>query len=94
MSSSQLNMIKDTIQFIPNNCSDFITLENNISKTLINDLRKPLIDQGITKKSLNEIQLNLNDYITLNYDDYLLLFIGSQGDSKDYCKNDFFFIIK
>ena len=91
---SQLNMIKDTIQFIPNNCFDFITLERNISKILINDLRKPLIDQGITKKSLDEIQLNLNDYISLNYDDYLLLFIGSQGDSKEFSKNDFYFYYK
>ena len=94
LNSSQLNMIKDTIQFIPNNCFDFIKLENNISKPLIKDLIKPLIDQGITKKSLNEIKLNLNDYISLNYDDYLLLFIGSQGDSKDYSKNDFYFYYK
>ena len=94
LDTSQLNLIKDTIQFIPNNCFNFIKLEGNIAKTLITDLRKPLISQGITKQTLNEIQLNLNDYITLNYDDYLLIFIGSQPDSKNNSKNDYYFYYK
>ena len=89
LDSSQLNMIKETIQLIPNNCFDFSELERDISKTLIPDLRIPLINQGIT-----EIQLNLKNYITLSYDDYLLLFIGSQNVSKDNSKNDYYFYYK
>ena len=89
---NQLDSKKEMIQFIPNNCFDFCQLNNNIKKVLINDLRSPLIYRGIIDKNLKKINLNFNDYRTLNYDDCLLLFFGLQNNFKG--SEDIYFYFK
>jgi len=78
---NQLNSNKDQIHFIPNNCFDFEQLDRNVNKLLIRDLRKPLLERGIIKNDLNEIQ-NLDGYITLNYDNYILIFFGVKNENN------------
>ena len=75
---TELNMAEKIIHFIPNDCFDFTKLNQMIQTPLIKDIRKPLIDKGIIKidlKEIDQIRLNLVDYRTLYYDNYLLLFI-------------------
>ena len=91
---NQLNIYKDIIQFIPNNCFDINLLNKNIQKVLISDLRKILIDKYVIKKALNEIKLNINDYRTLNYDNYILIFIGCQNYLKEKSKESYFYYYK
>ena len=81
LDNKELNEKKEIIHFIPNNCFDFKLLKQNITKKLVNNLESILFEKGILKKYFNKINLNLNEYITLNYDDYLLLFIS---DDKYY----------
>ena len=91
---SQLNNYRDLIQFIPNNCFDFKELNYNIKNILISDLRKPLIDQGIINTYINAIKLNLKDYRTLFYDDYLLLLVGHQNIQNLKGKENIFYYYK
>ena len=82
---TQLNLNKEIIQFIPNNCFDFNQLDKNIQKVLIKDLKKPLIDKGIIKEYIKINFFNeIKEYRTLNYDKYLLFFwsITSQKNEK------------
>lgn len=60
------NIKNNLIQFIPNNCFDFRQLDKNIKEILIIDLRESKIKN-------NNIKLINNDYMTLYYDNYLLL---------------------
>ena len=79
------------INFIPNNCFDFTQLNNNINKVLVNDLITPLINKGFFDKNLNLNKFNFLDYRTLNFDDYLLLFLGLKKNLK---KEDIYFCYK
>ena len=92
---TQINQNKEMIQFIPNNCFDFSKL-HQIKKELINDLREPLIKKNLVTLPLENIQLNLKDYITLSYDDYLLLFISDkiENESKVVNNEDIYFYFK
>ena len=91
---NQLNLVKDIIQFIPNNCFDFNQLDKNIQKVLINDLRNPLINKNIVKNISNEISINADEYKTINYDNYLLIFFDSQNILKDINKERCLFYYK
>ena len=90
---NKLDQYKEMIHFIPNICLDFNQLNQNINIRLINDIRKPLIDKGIIKDDLNVIELDIKDYTTLNYDDYLLLFIGDKNVLKGN-NNEYYFYYK
>ena len=71
-----INIKKEEIQFIPNNCFNFNELNKNIQKVLIKDLKKILIDQGLIKDDININLFNiLKEYRTINYDNYLLIFV-------------------
>ena len=91
---TKINENKEIIHFIPNNCFDFGNLSFNINKVLIKDLRKPLIDKNIIKNDSNELQINLNDYRVVNYDDYLLIFIGSKYNMKENSKENIYYYYK
>ena len=86
----ELNENKELIQFIPYNCFNLNILNQNIKKILLNDFEKSLLEKGILSKNLNEIGLNSNDYITLNYEDYLLMFIGINNHYEDERKEKYY----
>ena len=80
---SQLKVIKIQMQFIPNNFFNFGLLNENIKKVLIKDFKQPLTDKCVIKFGYNFINLEVNDYITLNYDNYLFLFFNSEKNLKE-----------
>ena len=94
LDSTKLEPNKEIIQFIPNNCFNFILLNKNVRKLLINDLRISLSSKGIINKAPNQISLNLYDYRTLNYDDYLLLFINPLDNLNEKNIENYFFYYK
>ena len=92
-----INIKKEEIQFIPNNCFNFNELNKNIKNILIKDLKKSLIDKGIIKDDININLFNiLKEYRIINYDKYLLIFydISNYKNEKSkeyglfYCKID------
>ena len=93
----KLNLNKDSIKFVPNNCFNFNLLNTNVKKELVIDLIKQLINKNITKKSSIDINykfLNVKDYITLNYDENLLCFIGYKKNFNIQSKENIFFCYK
>ena len=90
---TQLSEYKETIKFIPNNCFDFVELNNNTKEILKNDLENILVQKGIIHNNyFDEFKLSKDDYISLNYDNYLLLFFGSQKYIER--KTDIYFYYK
>ena len=81
-SSIKLETNENIIQFIPTNCFNFNKINQNTNISLIKDLRKSLNE--FIKKEFKQIQLDYDDYRTLNYDDFLLFFFHFQNDDKNY----------
>ena len=82
-------------QFISNNCINFEKLSQYINKVLIKDLSEPLINNDNNKKKyFNDMNINMNEYFTLNYNDYLLLFIGFQDNLKEIKEFNIFIFYK
>ena len=75
---------QEIIQFIPNTCFDFNKMNQNANISLIEDLRKPLSEQVFIIKNFNQIQMDYDDYRTLNYDDFILFFFHLQNDDKNF----------
>ena len=93
----RLNSNKELIKFVPNNCFDFNLINTNIKEVLVKDLIKQLINRDIIKNSsmdINDIFLNLKDYITLNYEENLLCFIGYQKNLNIQSKGNILFCYK
>ena len=93
----RLNSNKELIKFVPNNCFDFNLINTNIKEVLVKDLIKQLINRDIIKNSsidINDIFLNLKDYITLNYEENLLCFIGYQKNLNIQNKGNILFCYK
>ena len=93
LDNTQLNLKKESIQFIPNNFFNFSILNNKIQNVLINDLVKPFIEKGIINNDSNNTILNLFDYKTLNYENYLLLFLDCQEELNNNENNYFYYKI-
>ena len=72
----------EEIQFIPNNCFDYAKIYQYSTISLIKDLRKSLSETCFINKNDNQIKLDYDDYITLNYEDLLLFFFHCQNDEK------------
>ena len=80
LNSIVLESNEEKIQFIPNNCFNFEKMSKYVNKILINDLIQPLNEQGLNK---NKFNFNSYDYKTLNYEDFLLIFILPSNNNEN-----------
>ena len=78
---NQIDIKKELKQLIPNNCFDFRKLNKNINNILIKDLGKSKSVKRFIQNISNANGLNLEDYRTLCYYNYLFLFICFKGNS-------------
>ena len=83
LEKTELNKYVEIAHFIPNNCFDFNELNKNIKNVLLSDLIKPLFNKNLLLNSSNKINLYLTDCITLNYNDFILIFFSVKDIKKN-----------
>ena len=86
LESENFEDIKEKIQFMPNNIFNFSQIDKYVNKNLVTNLKKFIKDKNILE-SIDLDLLDLNDYWTLNYNDFLFIFIKSS-------KNNFLLFLK
>ena len=84
--SIPLEAIREKIQFIPNNCFNFAEIDDFVNEGLVTNLKQFLKNKNAIEPIGLDL-LDLNDYWTLNYDDFLFVFIKSS-------KNNFILYLK
>ena len=67
---------KDILQFIPNNCFNFELIRKNIEYIIFPEIIKAISNESSIFED-NKIQLDLKEHWSLNYGDFLFIFIKS-----------------